>query len=79
MKLKSNLTCFVKDFDNGCLTNLAILEGASAAATKMTTHKEADDEVKALKERYVKVSIQNYLIIPKYSALREPAKNPVIS
>ena len=72
MKLKSNLT-FVKDFDNGCLTNLAILEGASAAATKMTTHKEADDEVKALKERYVKVSFQ------KYSALREPAKNPVIS
>ena len=34
---------------------MAILEGASAAANKMTTHKEADDEVKALKERYVKV------------------------
>ena len=55
MKLKKNLT-FVKDFDNSCLKHLAILEGASAAANKMTTHKEADDEVKALKERYAKVN-----------------------
>jgi len=45
----------IQDFDTGCLKHLAILEGASAAANKMTTHKEADDEVKALKERYVKV------------------------
>jgi DNA repair ATPase RecN len=45
----------IQDFDNSCLKHLAILEGASAAANKMTTHKEADDEVKALKERYVKV------------------------
>ena len=46
---------FFKDFDNACLKHLAILEGAAAAANEMTTHKEADDEVKALKERYVKV------------------------
>ena len=32
-----------------------ILNEAAAAANKMTTHKEADDEVKALKERYDKV------------------------
>ena len=48
---------FFKDFDNACLKHLAILEGAAAAANEMTTHKEADDEVKALKERYVKVSV----------------------
>merc|ERR1712107_736919 len=35
--------------------HLKILEDASAAAQNMTTHKEADDEVKAFKERYVKV------------------------
>merc|ERR1739848_264375 len=45
----------VQDFDNACLKHLAILDGAAAAANEMTTHKEADDEVKALKERYVKV------------------------
>merc|ERR1712141_518877 len=47
----------VQDFDNACLKNLATLEGAAAAANNMTTHKEADDEVKALKERYVKVKV----------------------
>jgi len=45
----------VVDFDNACLKHLKILEQASAAAQNMTTHKEADDEVKAFKERYVKV------------------------
>ena len=43
------------DFDKGCLKHLKILNDASAAANKMTTHKEADDEVKELKERYTKV------------------------
>merc|ERR1712037_428828 len=37
------------------LTKPQILNEANAAANKMTTHKEADDEVKALKERYDKV------------------------
>ncbi len=45
----------VQDFDNGCLKHLKILEEAAGAANKMTTHKEADDEVKALKERYAVV------------------------
>merc|ERR1712029_187431 len=34
---------------------LKVLLNAETAANKMTTHKEADDEVKALKERYAKV------------------------
>jgi len=45
----------VEAFDAGCLKHLKILNEANAAANKMTTHKEADDEVKALKERYDKV------------------------
>merc|ERR1712061_372199 len=47
----------VVGFDNNCLKHLQILENAESAANKMTTHKEADDEVKALKERYVKVKV----------------------
>ena len=45
----------VNDFNATCLKNLKILEDAAAAANKMTTHKEADDEVKELKEKYDKV------------------------
>merc|ERR1712153_166087 len=47
----------VKTFDAACLKHLKILEDAAAASLKMTTHKEADDEVAALKERYVKVKL----------------------
>jgi hypothetical protein len=47
----------VKDFDQACLKHLKILEEAAAAANKMTTHKEADDEVKALKGRYDTVKV----------------------
>jgi predicted nuclease with TOPRIM domain len=47
----------VQDFDNACLKSLAVLEGAAAAANLMTTHKEADDEVKAFKDRYTKVKV----------------------
>jgi hypothetical protein len=47
----------VKDFDQACLKNLKILEAAADAANKMTTHKEADDEVKALKGRYDTVKV----------------------
>jgi len=39
-------------FDKKCLLNVKVLEAAEAAAQKMTTHQEADDQVKALKERY---------------------------
>merc|ERR1712203_1173760 len=45
----------VNDFDQGCLKHLTILLNAETAANKMTTHKEADDEVAALKARYAKV------------------------
>ena len=38
----------VNNFDQSCLKHLKILENAEAASLKMTTHKEADDEVKAL-------------------------------
>merc|ERR1711983_281118 len=44
-------------FENACIKHLKILEEAAAAANKMTTHKEADDEVKGLKERYDKVKV----------------------
>jgi len=45
----------VAAFDNNCQTHLKLLNAATAAAQKMTTHKEADDEVEALKSRYEKV------------------------
>lgn len=45
----------INDFDQGCIVNLQILNDATAAANKMTTHKEADIEVKELNERYTKV------------------------
>jgi len=45
----------VNDFDKACLKHLDILNSASTAANKMTTHKEADTEVAGLKERYDKV------------------------
>merc|ERR1712209_85001 len=47
----------VNDFTKACLTHLEILNNAAAAANKMTTHKEADDEVAELKGRYEKVKI----------------------
>jgi len=45
----------VKSFDAGCIKHLKVLDDAAQASLKMTTHKEADDEVAALRERYVKV------------------------
>merc|ERR1711972_1089629 len=45
----------VNDFDEACLKHLKILTDAAGAANKMTTHKEADDEVAGLKGRYEKV------------------------
>jgi len=47
----------VKSFDGGCVKHLKILEDAAGASLKMTTHKEADDEVAALRERYAKVKL----------------------
>merc|ERR1712198_134860 len=45
----------VLSFDKTCLNYLKVLDAAKAAAQKMTTHKEADEEVAGLKERYDKV------------------------
>merc|ERR1719153_1588030 len=42
-------------YDNNCLAHLKILNAANAAAQKMTTHKEADVEVAALRARYEKI------------------------
>ena len=45
----------VHGFEKACVDHLKVLEAADSAAKKMTTHKEADDEVAALKDRYMKV------------------------
>ena len=45
----------VKEFETGCAKNMKILNAATDAANKMTTHKEADTEVAELKERYTNV------------------------
>merc|ERR1711936_50405 len=45
----------VHKYESQCADNLKVLEAANAAAIKMTTHKDSDAEVAALKERYVKV------------------------
>merc|ERR1712045_91796 len=45
----------VHKFEDSCATHLKVLEAANAAAVKMTTHKDADAEVVALRERYAKV------------------------
>merc|ERR1712209_76107 len=47
----------VNDFVKACLAHLDILTNAAGAANKMTTHKEADDEVAELKGRYEKVKV----------------------
>merc|ERR1711910_230283 len=49
------LSAQVHCVEKACLDHLKVLEAADAAAKKMTTHKDADAEVEALKARYVKV------------------------
>merc|ERR1712241_1414657 len=44
----------VQDFDAKCLKHLNILNEAAAAANHMTSHKEADDEVKAISDEWMK-------------------------
>merc|ERR1719220_1718853 len=46
-----------KEFQESCDKNLKILTAANGAAQKMTTHKDADDEVAALKGDYEKVKL----------------------
>ncbi len=45
----------MKEFADGCEKKIKILETASGAANKMTTHKDADAEVAELRQRYGKV------------------------
>merc|ERR1711971_796 len=59
----------VKAFEAACLKHLKILEDAAQASLKMTTHKEADDEVAALRGRYVKVKIYFYEWMAKCDTL----------
>merc|ERR1712198_712695 len=42
----------VLSFDKKCINYMKVLTAAQAAAQKMTTHTEADNEVAALKTRY---------------------------
>jgi len=45
----------VSNFDKTCVSYLKVLDAASSAAMKMTSHAEADTEVGALMDRYKKV------------------------
>merc|ERR1712117_492195 len=45
----------VHGFEKTGADHLKVLEAANAAAVKMTTHKDADAEVAALRERYAKI------------------------
>jgi len=47
----------VNDFAKSCTSHLDVLLAAEKASMKMTTHKEADDEVAELKGRYEKVKV----------------------
>jgi len=47
----------VHGFEKACVNHLKIMEAAEAAANKMTTHKEADNELASLKERYTKIKV----------------------
>eukprot|EP00090_Calanus_glacialis_P046164 TRINITY_DN891_c0_g1_i7.p1 TRINITY_DN891_c0_g1~~TRINITY_DN891_c0_g1_i7.p1 ORF type:complete len:600 (+),score=224.52 TRINITY_DN891_c0_g1_i7:50-1849(+) len=45
----------VHGFEKSCADHLKVLDAANEAAIKMTTHKDADAEVIAMKERYAKI------------------------
>ena len=59
----------VHGYDKACLDHLKVLEAADSAAKKMTTHKEADIEVAALKERYQKVKAAADIWVKKVDTL----------
>jgi hypothetical protein len=59
----------VKTFDKNCVNFLKVLEAAKAAAQKMTTHAEADNEVAGLKERYDKVKVVSDTWVKKLEVL----------
>jgi len=47
----------VHGFEKACVNHLKVMNAAEAAANKMTTHKEADNELASLKERYTKIKV----------------------
>merc|ERR1711953_1497846 len=59
----------VTTFDKSCGNYLKVLEAAKGAAQKMTTHKEADDEVSALRERFDKVKAVSETWVKKCEVL----------
>merc|ERR1712184_8626 len=59
----------VKTFEKNCVNFLKVLEAANGAAQKMTTHKEADDEVSALRERFDKVKAVSETWVKKCEVL----------
>merc|ERR1712036_157774 len=59
----------VTSFDKSCGNYLKVLEAAKGAAQKMTTHKEADDEVSALRERFDKVKAVSETWVKKCEVL----------
>merc|ERR1719356_2341099 len=59
----------VLSFDKTCLNYLKVLDAANAASQKMTTHKEADDEVAGLRERYSKVKSVSDVWVKKCEVL----------
>jgi len=56
-------------YDNNCLAHLKVLNTANAAAQKMTTHKDADEEVAALRARYEKIKAVSDLWMGKVDTL----------
>eukprot|EP00092_Neocalanus_flemingeri_P041220 GFUD01044880.1.p1 GENE.GFUD01044880.1~~GFUD01044880.1.p1 ORF type:complete len:600 (+),score=177.83 GFUD01044880.1:56-1855(+) len=56
-------------YDNNCLAHLRVLNAANAAAQKMTTHKDADVEVAALRVRYEKIKSVSDLWMGKVDTL----------
>merc|ERR1711937_810567 len=55
LKEAQELSEKVHSFEKTCVDHFKVLEAANAAAIKMTTHKDADAEVVALRERYAKI------------------------
>merc|ERR1712029_1254519 len=61
----------VNSFDKTCVNYLKVLQAAEGASLKMTTHTEADNEVKALKERFDKVKAVSETWVKKCEVLVE--------
>merc|ERR1712025_705437 len=59
----------VTSFDKSCVNYLKVLDAAKGAAQKMATHKEADDEVSALRERFDKVKAVSETWVKKCEVL----------